>query len=244
MTALLMEPVAGIEGRWIRYAAVILSLLLHGFLLASYGGVSANTTPEPKQPVIQVSFLEPAPEPVKAPEVVPEIKPEKTIAKPKPVSKPDPKPVQKVAKKAVVKKAAMKKMTAPIPRVVEEVISEPVMVAAAPPITVSVAEPQIDDGLIKRETERYIAELMAHIEQYKWYPKAARRRGIEGEVIVRFTLYPDGTAHQLSVESGPSMLLAAARRAVERAMPMPIPPETIHCPLECQFRMAFHLKRS
>ena len=230
MSQVVMVP----AGRAVRYGAIGLSLLLHGALFASFGGAPAGVVQPPTQSVTRLSFLTPAVEPVVTPEVVPEIRPEKKIVKP------TPEPVKKVVKKKVRKKIAE-----PVKEVVQQPISEPQPVAVAQPMAVAaVATPQIDEGLIMRETQRYLTEVMAHIEQHKWYPKAARRRGIEGEVHISFKLLPDGSTYQLVVEDGPTLLLAAARKAVEKAMPMPTPPAMIDCPLECEFRMRFNLNAS
>ncbi|OIO73303.1 MAG: hypothetical protein AUJ57_04700 [Zetaproteobacteria bacterium CG1_02_53_45] len=217
------------EGNLIRSTAILLSLLLHGLLFISYGGTPAATMQQTNPSVTRLSFLAPAPEPILTPEALPE--PEKKLVK----AEPEPIPRQQ-------KKRLVKRMVEPVQEVAQKQISEPVVAAAQP--AAAATAPQIDQGLIIKETERYLAEVMAHIEQHKWYPKAARRRGIEGEVHVSFKLLPDGSAHQLVVENGPSLLVTAARAAVERAIPMPIPPAMIDCPLECEFRMRFNLKRS
>ena len=233
MSSLILAPAVSMQGNAIRYGAITLSLLLHGLLFASYGGAPSATAQQPTESITRLSFLAPTSKPVAAPDVVPEVKPKKPKVKPKA------KPVHKLAKKKTPKI-----VPEPVKEVVEQQVSEPLAVAAQEPAAASAAIPQIDEGLIKRETERYLTEVMAHIEQHKWYPKAARRRGIEGEVNVSFTLLPDGSAYQLVVENGPSLLVAAAKKAVERATPMPQPPANIHCPLECQFRMRFNLKTS
>ena len=227
-------PAVSFGSNSIRYGAVALSLLLHGLLFLNFGGAPAGIQ-QPVESVTRLSFLAPAPEPAVVPEVMPEVLPEKKPEKKQ--LKPVPKPVKKVAKKKVAK---------PVEKVVQEQVSkpEPVVAAAAAPSLAAASAPQIDEGLIKRETERYLTEVMAHIEQHKWYPKAARRRGIEGEVHISFKLLPDGSTHQLVVEDGPTMLVSAARKAVEKAMPMPLPPATIDCPLECEFRMRFNLNAS
>ncbi|WP_157819217.1 energy transducer TonB [Mariprofundus aestuarium] len=220
------------SSRAVRYGAIGLSLLLHGALFASFGGAPAGVVQPLNPSITRLSFLTPAVESVVTPEVVPETKPEKKIVKA------TPEPV-----KQVVKKKVRKKVAEPVQEVVQQQVSEPVAVAQ-PMAVAAVATPQIDEGLIKRETQRYLSEVMAHIEQHKWYPKAARRRGIEGEVHISFKLLPDGSTHQLVVEDGPTMLVAAARKAVEKSMPMPTPPAMIDCPLECEFRMRFNLKSS
>ncbi len=225
-----------------RYGAFAVSLLLHGLIFADYGGQVAAMSPQPIQSVTRLSFLAPPPEAVVVPEVIepviPELQPETLEIK----------PVEKVEHK-VVKKKAKEMVVEPVQAVVQEVLQEqliqpdPVAVVAQA-VAVSAVQPQVDEGLIKRETERYLTEVMAHIEKHKWYPKAARRRGVEGEVHVRFVLHHDGSTEGLRVESGPSMLVAAARKAVEKAMPMPSPPAGVHCPLECEFRMRFNLNAS
>ncbi len=224
----------------IRFATVTVSLLLHGWIFADSGGQPSAVSLQAVQTVTRLSFLAPAPEPVVIPEVAPEVIPE-----PKEET-PEIKPVRKV-KHNVVKKKAREMVTEAIQEVVvqEQVIQpEPVAVVAQAVAVATAQKPQVDEGLIKRETERYLTDVMAHIEKHKWYPKAARRRGLEGEVHVRFVLHHDGSAQNLSVENAPSVLLAAARKAVEKAIPMPSPPAGVHCPLECEFRMRFNLNAS
>lgn len=62
-----------------------------------------------------------------------------------------------------------------------------------------------------------------HLESFKYYPASARRRGIEGEVDVGFTLGRDGTADHITVlqGSGYAMLDQAAMQTVRRAQPFP-----------------------
>jgi protein TonB len=57
------------------------------------------------------------------------------------------------------------------------------------------------------------------------YPMLARRRGLQGRVVVRFMLDASGKAADLSTveSSGHEILDAAALEAVRRAVPMPAP---------------------
>jgi protein TonB len=226
MAATLYESQGLAQTQLIRTGAITASILIHGLLFVGYGGsVSAPSSEPVNTSVTRLSFLAPAP----VPDAVPD----------QPQEKPEPKKV--VAKK--------EKVVKPIEAVREVAEAEPEPVESKPDTqpmqqmasASSDALPQVNEGIIQRETERYLSNVMAHIEQHKWYPKAARRRGIEGEVHVRFTLHPDGSARELTVENGSSVLLIAARKAVEKATPMPKPPKNIHCPLECEFRMRFSL---
>ncbi|MDQ6999907.1 MAG: TonB family protein, partial [Mariprofundus sp.] len=110
-------------------------------------------------------------------------------------------------------------------------------VASAP-----VKQLSVDDGLVARERLKYLAKVIAHIERHKYYPPTARRRGIQGDVHIRFVLLADGTTRQVMVEGASSVLQKAARKAVIRAVPMPRPPTGIHCPMHCEFAMRYALK--
>jgi len=83
---------------------------------------------------------------------------------------------------------------------------------------------------------------MAHIEQYKFYPRAARRRGMQGVVEVSFRLRADGLAEQIQVSGSHPLLRRAAEAAVEKALPLPLPPEEIDLPMPLRFGMEFSLR--
>ena len=70
-------------------------------------------------------------------------------------------------------------------------------------------------------------QVLARLAKVKAYPEAARRAGIEGIVLVRFTVVRDGAllGVALAASSGSPMLDHAATAAVTRAAPFPpIPP--------------------
>jgi len=212
-------PIAGVisKASLIRTGAIALSFLVHSALFVSFGGsLSASPSDMTSESITRLSFLQPAPMPEEV-----EQKPEELIEEP-------PKKVEKV--KEVVQKEPEKKE----PPKVEPQVQQ---VASAPADNV----PQIKEGIIRWERERYLSDVLAHIEHNKWYPKIARRMGVEGEVMVRFVLHADGSAQGLQIENGPEALMAAARKTVERSMPLPRPPEKVDCPIECEFRMRFSL---
>ncbi len=211
------------ERNGLKYSAYSISLLLHGMLFVGYGGSVAPSAPQQISTVTRMSFLTPSKQditPVEKraePEKMEEAVKDDTLAKKELPAREESKP--KPVKKSV---PTPEKATAQASNSTETV--------------------QLNDGVIARETERYLSDVMAHIEQFKWYPKAAKRRGIEGEVAVSFVLMPDGSTKNLTVENGQPVLLTAARKAVEKANPMPKPPASIHCPMPCEFRMRFNLK--
>jgi len=205
----------------IRIGALALSLVLHGIWFVQAGGESGVQQPlatPPQTTVTRMNFTAPQREVVKQ-----EVQPvqEKVVAK-----KEKAKPVKKVVPKVEPQPEAPQE---------EQLLSMPTTAATAP---------MLDEGLIEQERQRYLAEVMAHIERFKRYPKTARRRGVTGELHVRFMLMPDGSVKGLIVRNGPEVLIAAARESVEKAVPMPTPPKKVHCPMECEFRIRFNLNAS
>ena len=221
----------------IRTAALAVSIGLHAIWLINGGGAPTVAQPlqQPSQTVTRLVFAAPKPVP-EQPAPIPEPKSEPIPELEPVVEKPVKKEI-KVAKKKPAPKPVEKKAE---PEPVEEPVVEPPVqaVASAPE---PMQPPAVDEGLLEEIKQRYLAELMAHIEAHKWYPKAARRRGIQGEVQVSFILLPDGSIKDIEVKNGPEVLVAAAGSAVNKALPMPRPPSQVHCPLHCEFSMRFAL---
>ncbi|HED34277.1 MAG TPA: TonB family protein [Gammaproteobacteria bacterium] len=98
--------------------------------------------------------------------------------------------------------------------------------------------------LERREKERldYIKRLLAHIESYKFYPGAARRRSIEGKLKVKFCLNDKGGPIKLSIEGGRAILQRAVRQALNDAQPFPLPPESMERNQLIAFSMQYRLE--
>lgn len=208
----------------IRTGAFALSLLVHGALFVGFGEIfTVSHSNIASTSITRLFFLQPLPVP-EAVQEQPEAIPEQA---------------EEVIKEAPKKVEQVKKLTGatpekqPPPKVQQQ--ARP-LAAAAPDEIV-----HLEQGLIRLEKMRYMNEVLAHIEHHKWYPKIARRMGIEGTVKVRFNIHADGSAHDLLIEHGPEALIAAARKTVERSLPLPQPPEQVDCPLACEFRMRFKL---
>lgn len=82
---------------------------------------------------------------------------------------------------------------------------------------------------------------MAHIESHKHYPRAARQRRMEGQVTVKFTLLASGRICDISITNGPKLLRIASQAALQKALPLPRPPDTLDFPLAIQFDMEYRL---
>ncbi len=87
--------------------------------------------------------------------------------------------------------------------------------------------------------ESYLARLLAHIDSHKFYPRAARRRGQEGDVHVMFYLLQDGGIRALEISGDNRQLCEAAKHAVQAALPQLPAPINLHeqVTLSMQFRL-------
>ena len=55
------------------------------------------------------------------------------------------------------------------------------------------------EAILANKQKVYMQQLLAHIENRKYYPRSARSRGIEGSVLVSFELLADGNIKLLKV---------------------------------------------
>jgi protein TonB len=77
-----------------------------------------------------------------------------------------------------------------------------------------------------RKPSNYFDMVRFQVERHKQYPDSARLRQIEGHVVIRFVITPEGAVRTLRVAkpSGSLDLDEAALRAVRDAAPFPKPP--------------------
>jgi protein TonB len=200
------------------HAAVLLALVV--------GLEAARVEPER---IVRVQLLplveEAAPGP-KAPEVV----------APPPTPAPPPRP------KAAVKPPATK----PPPRPVVAAVPTPAPVAPAAPAAVEPAPaepagPASGNGIGPvssappsgaggrgaggDELAAYVSRVRALLARHKQYPSLAKRRGLEGTVLVRLRIAADGSIEDARAESdAPQLFARSALDAIERAGRFPAPP--------------------
>ena len=88
----------------------------------------------------------------------------------------------------------------------------------------------------------YLAELQSWLARYKEYPYSARRRGLEGRAILRFTVARSGDVldYRLDQSTGVPILDREVEKMIERARPLPpFPPglnrETLNISIPIKF---------
>ncbi|MCH9813062.1 MAG: energy transducer TonB [Epsilonproteobacteria bacterium] len=160
--------------------------------------ISLITPPSPKPAPI---ILPPDPEP----EVVPE-----PIIEPKPIIK---KPKPRPKKKKVVKPKPQPIIPEEI--MVEEIVSEPVVVAPKPQF---VSTPDLEN--LK---ENFLGSVRATIVANKKYPKRAVRQNIEGRVKALFDISQNGSVSNIRVSGARNILKKAVKKSILKSFPMVVP---------------------
>lgn len=237
----------------IRLVALLITLLLHG-LVFRWGMNSArfSAPSQEKMQAIRV-FLQPLelprlaapPRPAcakspraAAPATTPPVAPvprEAALAPPSVVSAPPPSPCPVVVPAPeTVSSPAVAVSLAPLP-----VASSGVgQVGVANGAAVAVA----GNGAAGTGKELYLRALFAHIEAHKFYPPSARRRQLEGQVRVSFTIDAGGGVSDLKVSEGHPQLEEAALQTVRSALPLPLPAGGVTLPFSLSYRMDFRLR--
>lgn len=172
-------------------------------------------------------------EPERPPE--PETRPEPTPPPPQkePVPKPD--PVRAHQPEPVIDPLPANNEAPPPAEIIEE------QTAASSYAEAPLDKPALEQLTLEQERESYLLQLLAHIDNHKFYPRSARRRGTEGEISVAFYLRKDGSISELRVTGGSKVLREAAKQAVQRALSLPLPPESMPLQQPIRFAMVYRL---
>ncbi len=232
--------------------SLLYSLFLHGTIVLLVVALFVTTKSEEKVPqekrckVMLTQVCECLPEKVekKPPVVQKKPKPKKKIVKKKP------KPV--VKKRIPLKKAPVIEEPEEVEQEelqvveVEEEAKELIVTPNAPVVLSPAAKEAIAAPPAKNITpedayvKAHIAEIMSLLRKNLYYPRMARKRGIEGKVMVRFELRTNGEIHNITIiEAERDILAAAAVTTIERLEEkFPLPDETLilHVPIMYQLK--------
>ena len=190
---------------------LIMSVLVHATILVTWGGRmgvhDASLEDVAASHVLNIQLMKQQPMEKPSADVLPE---------------PKPMPVVEEKRLEEIKPA-------------EKSIAEPVAEPEQPVHKVEqMIEPQVqgeqlqnDHQLVIKQKQQYMQKLMAHIDAHKFYPSAARRRGIEGEVQVSFSLTMDRIPVNVEANGSISLLQRAAMQALQDASPFPEPPADV-----------------
>jgi len=144
---------------------------------------------------------------------------------------------ERVIKKAKVIAALSEKNVTEIPTKTEKTIKEK---TAEKIKNISEPEKQLSN-ITKANKNLYLQELYNAIENNKYYPSSARRRGMQDTVSVSFHLLASGEIEDLIIQTRFKPLRLAAQTAVKESLPFQQPPDELETPLKIQYAMAFKL---
>jgi protein TonB len=215
----------------------LLSLTFHALMGSlAFGVLTQLTTPPklvkiPMHHVTLISLSKPSPSPKPQPLQPP------LSEKIKPLVKEPQKPLlqkQSVAKEPI---AIAPPQSPALSHVTPTAAPTQALVAPTPPpVKVS---PKPDLTAAKRS---FFASLRTTIQNHLRYPSAARRRGMEGEIDVRFTLANDGTINTISIQRGEAIFHNAVKTAVSSASGIDVPKNLADSlPMEIELTLEFKL---
>ncbi len=114
----------------------------------------------------------------------------------------------------------------------------------APPVEQPTSADTLADSATDTQEQfnAYLAMIRAQIEQHKFFPVAARRRGIEGNVQVSFGVSDKGEVREVTLAGAHRLLTHAVKRALEQASPFTPPPPSVTQPINLTYTISFNLQ--
>jgi len=220
------------------------------------GKRGTQTKPKSKKKIVKTSITPKfKPKPVSKPKPRPKPKPE-SKSKPEPNPKPKqlsqfnfipkPEPLKELPNHEETSSAA--KLHLDTSKTQPEISVSPTLAQVSKVNSVpknSSGAPLSNHASEKDFLKAYLANVRLQIERHKEYPFWARRYGIEGKVIVAFSLKRNGQLERLKIKksSGYSLLDKAAIKAIKRTAPFPAFPSGLNKNMiSLQIPIYFHLE--
>jgi protein TonB len=136
-------------------------------------------------------------------------------------------------------------MTAPLPEFSVRTAPPPPVMAQPPVATPAPPGSAAAPSQVSGEThDSYLGRVLAQLNRFKQYPRAARQARIEGIVMLHFVMAADGKVQnfEISKSSGRPVLDAEALALIQRAQPLPplpadFPTRTLDAVVPIEFSM-------
>ncbi len=153
-----------------------------------------------------------------------------------------------IEKKSVLAETISKPTPIPLLRTkeVKEEVSEKVVTPVPQKVSVQKSMKTSKTEQIKKETEKvkspekeyveeHIAEIIALLQENLYYPRRARKRGVQGKVLIRFTLSKNAEVSEIEVLSSKSDILSRGAiktiENIEYKLPKPKQRLTFNVPI-------------
>ncbi|MDD5159889.1 MAG: TonB family protein [Sulfuricurvum sp.] len=165
------------------------------------------------------------------------------ISEPTPaITPPQPTPIKPLVTQPIVPtKAINPQPIAPSVQAAPTTLATPTPIVTTAPVADVTPPPKAKINTAS-ELQSFKASLRTKIKQNLRYPSAARRRGMEGEVSVRFTVFADGSIREIAVRQGEDIFHNAAKAAVASSSGIDVPKSlTESLPMEMDLILEFKL---
>jgi len=199
-----------------------------------------------KESRIAVSLLAmTSPKLIKTPPKKLEKKPCKTeVKKPKKQIKPKPKKI--IKKKSIKKKEVVVQKKEPIKQVEivkASIVKSQILVAkkCAEDIEKEKLKKEKEEAELLKKQNIFFAQLREAINSNKTYPKTARRRNVQGEVKVKFSILANGNVEEIKVIKGHSIFKRSVHEAIQNSFPISVKKTLFTFPKEFQLTLNYIL---
>ena len=214
--------------------AAVISLTVHATAVVYFEHYDSPFANQP-QSTVSLMRISLAPARPAAPEPEPETRPRPEPPPPPPAPKPEVRKKPLPPPEPAIEPPPTNTEVAETTELIEE------QIATSDYVEAPVDKPALAQVALQDERESYLLRLLEHIDNYKFYPRTARRRGVEGEIQVAFYLRKDGSISNLQVTGGSKVLRKAATQAVQRALSLPPPPASLPLQEQIRFGMVYRL---
>ena len=133
------------------------------------------------------------------------------------------KPTQPTVVKPLVSTPQAQPVATPVQEVAAAVEPKPTISTATVQSPAQSPTKSVQKADLSAVKNSFFASLRSNIQRHLRYPSAARRRGMEGEVNVHFTLTDTGVIKNIAVRQGESIFHEAAKLAVASASGVKVP---------------------
>jgi protein TonB len=174
--------------------------------------------------------------PPQIPQPIQEIKKE-PIAKTEPkkivktVPLPHAKSIEKVASKEETKQAQFSKEENSVEQTIAKTHND----------ENSMEKKAIEQAKLEERQMNFFVKLRELINQNKSYPSSARRRGVQGDIQVKFSVLEDGNVKNIELISGQAIFESSALEAIQKSFPIEVDKTLFTFPKEFKITIAYIL---
>ncbi len=94
---------------------------------------------------------------------------------------------------------------------------------------------------IAAKKDLFLSQIKERIDKNKVYPKTARRRGIEGEVHVKFVIDKTGKLLNIKILKGSEVFYGSAEDAIKSSFPIEVPKELVLEKFQFELTLSYNL---